>query len=55
MSDQELPGPSGKKANPFLRPCDLCGARDEKVHPMMSGGEMLVVCGMCKGDVIGGE
>lgn len=45
----------GAQSNTYLRPCDLCGTRDEKVYPMMSGGEMLVVCGMCKVDVIGGE
>jgi ribosome-binding protein aMBF1 (putative translation factor) len=37
------------------RTCDLCGLTAEKFYPVFSGGDILTVCGDCKGDVAGGE
>lgn len=37
------------------RTCDICGQEGKQLYPVASGGDMMTVCGDCKGEVAGGE
>jgi len=38
-----------------VQPCDHCGADDEPVHPVQTGGGFLVLCTNCRAEVVGGS
>ena len=38
-----------------VEPCEHCGRDDEPVHPVHSGGGILVLCASCRAEVVGGS